>query len=252
MTPLLTSRSWDVISLIRNASQTEEIKEAGSKGPGKVEVVVSSLEDVKSQADAQKILDQTKPDYVIWSAGAGGKGGEERTYAIDRDAATHFISSSIATSSIKKFLMVSALSERRSRAPWWYDDDWALVQKMNTEYLPHYYKAKLVADELLTVQGIKRVEKDPEFQWIDLRPGGLSDEKGTGMIQLGKTRAKGMVTREAVADVAVRLLEREDTRGWFDLLGGTEKAEDAIQKVVEGKVDSIEGEDLSKMGTPLD
>lgn len=69
MTPLLVSRSWHVISVIRDPSQTNEILEAGKKGPGKVEVLVSSLEDVKSQADAKRVLDQAKPDYVVWSAG---------------------------------------------------------------------------------------------------------------------------------------------------------------------------------------
>lgn len=32
-------------------------------------MLVSSLEDVKSEKDAQKVLDETKPDYVVWSAG---------------------------------------------------------------------------------------------------------------------------------------------------------------------------------------
>jgi len=252
MTPLLTSRSWHVISVIRNPAQTKDILDAGSKGPGKVEVLVSSLEDVKSQSDAQKILDQTKPDYVIWSAGAGGQGGPERTYAIDRDAAIHFITASTSTPSITKFLMISALSERRARAPWWNDDSWALIQKMNTQILPHYYKAKLAADEALTLQSLKRIKTDEKFQYIDLRPGGLSDEKGVGKVQLGKIQTKGMVPRADVAEVAVRLLERGDARGWFDLLGGGEEVGGEVERVVGGGVDSMEGEDLSKMGSPLD
>lgn len=69
MTPKLVSRSWNVTSVVRNPEHKRDILEAGKNGPGKVDVLVASLEEVKSDADAQKILDQVKPDWVIWSAG---------------------------------------------------------------------------------------------------------------------------------------------------------------------------------------
>jgi nucleoside-diphosphate-sugar epimerase len=69
MTPKLVARSWNVTSVIRNPDQTKAILEAGKNGPGKVDVLVESLEDVKSTADAQRILDKAKPDWVVWSAG---------------------------------------------------------------------------------------------------------------------------------------------------------------------------------------
>lgn len=69
MTPLIVGRSWHLTSVIRNPDQKATILEAGKNGPGKVDVLVASLEDVKSEGDAQNILDQTKPDYVVWSAG---------------------------------------------------------------------------------------------------------------------------------------------------------------------------------------
>ena len=69
MTPKLVSRSWNVTSVIRNPDQKAEILEAGKKGPGKVDVLVESIEDVKSEGDAKRILDLVKPDWVIWSAG---------------------------------------------------------------------------------------------------------------------------------------------------------------------------------------
>jgi hypothetical protein len=143
--------------------------------------------------------------------------------------------------------MVSALSSRRTRASWWSDDSFAIVEKMNKEIIPHYYKAKLAADETLTVLGEERRKKDKDFQYIDFRPGGLSDEPATGKISLGKTAAKGMVTRGDVAEVGVKLLERDDTSGWFDLLSGNESVDEAINRVVKEGVNSIEGEDISTM-----
>lgn len=69
LTPKLVQRSWDVISVIRNPSQKAAILEAGKNGPGKIEVLVESLEDVKSEGDATKVLEKARPDWVVWSAG---------------------------------------------------------------------------------------------------------------------------------------------------------------------------------------
>ena len=69
LTPLLLKRSWNVTSVIRNPEQKEEILALGQGLEGKVEVLIESLDDVKSDQEAQKVLDQVKPDYVVWSAG---------------------------------------------------------------------------------------------------------------------------------------------------------------------------------------
>jgi hypothetical protein len=69
LTPKIVFRSWNLTSVIRNPDQKAAILEAGENGPGKVDVLVASIEDVKSDADAKKILDMVKPDWVVWSAG---------------------------------------------------------------------------------------------------------------------------------------------------------------------------------------
>ncbi|KAG9236747.1 hypothetical protein BJ875DRAFT_396543 [Amylocarpus encephaloides] len=246
MTRKILSRSWNLTSVIRDPSQTQSILDAGANQPGKLDVLVENIEDVKSVEDAKKVLEKAaggSVDWVVWSAGAGGRGGAERTNAIDRDACIHFIRASLARASITKFLLVSALSSRRSRAPWWNDEDWALVSKMNEQILPVYYKAKLAADEVLAVEGTGR----KGFGWISLRPGGLSDEEEGGRVQVGKTRARGMVSRGDVAEVGVRLLEREGVRGWFDLLGGEREVGEEVERVFKEGENSMEGEDLGIM-----
>jgi hypothetical protein len=69
LTLLLLSRSWRVTSVIRDPAQKADILEAGKSGPGKIDVLVESLEEVKSDGDAARVLENTKPDYVVWSAG---------------------------------------------------------------------------------------------------------------------------------------------------------------------------------------
>lgn len=69
LTPLLLNRAWNVTSVIRNPDHENEILALGKGRKGKLDVLISSLDDVKSATDAQKILDTVTPDYVVWSAG---------------------------------------------------------------------------------------------------------------------------------------------------------------------------------------
>jgi nucleoside-diphosphate-sugar epimerase len=69
LTPLLLARSWNVTSVVRNHDHEAEILKLVAGQPGKVSVLVSSLDDVKSVADAQSILDKVRPEVVVWAAG---------------------------------------------------------------------------------------------------------------------------------------------------------------------------------------
>ena len=173
--------------------------------------------------------------------GAGGKGGSTRTYAIDRDAAQHFIRASVHTPSITKFLMISYIGSRRNHPSWWSDDEWAGSQKTNSGALKHYHVAKLDADECLTALAKQRGDA---FAAIVLRPGSLTDDEPTGRVALGRTSAKGQVSRGDVAAVAAGLLGNEQARGWYDLLEGDEEVDEAVAKVVRDKVNCVEGEDV--------
>lgn len=79
LTPLLLKRSWTVTSVIRSKDQVPAIQKlADGQHQGRLNVLVESIEELKDQAGAQAILDKVKPDYVVFSAGAGGKGAPER------------------------------------------------------------------------------------------------------------------------------------------------------------------------------
>lgn len=207
-------------------------------------MLVSSIDDVRTQADAQTILNSTTPDYVVWSAGAGGKGGAERTFAVDRDACIAFARAAAATQSVSKFLVVSYIGSRRAKAPWWTDADWTATQEVNNGALKNYHLAKVAADEALTALGKKRGKG---FAAISLRPGTLSDEVEEGKIVIGKIGARGKVRRSDVARVTVELLERDVGSCWLDLLEGTEEIKEAVGKCVSEGVDCVEGEDVEAM-----
>ena len=91
---------------------------------------------------------------------------------------------------------------------------------------------KLEADECLTALAKRRVG---DFQAIVLRRGSLTDEKPTGRVTLGKTKARENVSRGDVADVAVRLLE------------GEERVAEAVERAEREGVDCVGEEDVDEM-----
>lgn len=164
-----------------------------------------------------------------------------QTFAVDRDAAIHFIRASANAPSVTRFLMVSYLASRRAKPTWWDDDAWRNAEDINHRILPTYYKAKIAADEVLYRESAAR---GPGFVGINLRPGTLTDGPA-GTVELGKTAtSKGNVTRESVATVAAALLGADGVRNaWIDLLDGKEDVDAATRRVVEQGVDAAEGEE---------
>lgn len=249
LTPMLLQRSWTVTSMIRNPDQVADLQKLseGVSGSGKLNVLVRSVEDVKSVADARSILDEVAADYVVWSAGAGGKGPAERTFTVDRDAASHFIRASAATPRVTKFLMVSFITSRLAKPAWWsdktFDEGMAAIKKA----LPKYYEAKIAADEVLYRESLARGDG---FAGICLRPGTLTDKPDSGKIALGKLPvASGDSSRETVANVIAHLLAKEDIKScWLDLIDGDEEdIATAVDRVVREGVDCAEGEPFAKI-----
>ena len=115
LTPLLLQKGWSVTSLIRKPEQENDILSLASKlpdtgtKPGTLDVLVDSLEAIQTEKDAKRVLAKVRPEIVIWSAGAGGKGGPEMTKKIDEISAKAFASAAVADqgSGVRKFLMVS-------------------------------------------------------------------------------------------------------------------------------------------------
>lgn len=167
-----------------------------------------------------------------------------QTYAIDRDAAIHFIRASAAAPSITRFLMVSYLASRRRKPSWWDDDAWASALEVNEKILPDYYKAKIAADEVLYEESARRGR---DFVGINLRPGTLTADPAGG-VELGKTgTSRGKSSREGVARVAAELLAVEGIRNsWVDMLDGQEEVGAAVERVVREGIDAAEGEDIYK------
>ncbi|GAO13189.1 uncharacterized protein UV8b_03598 [Ustilaginoidea virens] len=242
LTPLLLKRSWTVTSMIRAREQAPTIQKLGNGLPGKLNVLISSVAEVSSKDHAASILADVKPDYIAWSAGAGGKGGPEATFRIDRDAAIHFIRAAADLPSITRFLLVSYTGSRRASASWWPAGEWDEYDaKVNHGILATYYQAKLAADEAL----YETCQKSPTLVGICLRPATLTEETA-GKVELGKTaHVKGSVSRATVAATADALLASSGIKNsWLDLQDGDEDLHVAVKRVIKDGVDAAEGETI--------
>jgi len=170
--------------------------------------------------------------------GAGGKGGAERTKAVDEYAAKKFIRAALDAPSVKKFLMVSASCARRSPASDWDEEDVEQYKKA-WEAIPVYCEAKTNADEYLFEES--RKAHKGEWEDIHLRPGALTDEPGTGKVSLGRARQAGSITRDDVAAVAAELLQKGNAGGlWIDLIQGEDLIPTAVEKVVSQRITAKE------------
>ncbi|HEY8591065.1 MAG TPA: NAD(P)-binding oxidoreductase, partial [Naasia sp.] len=81
-----------------------------------------------------------------------------------------------------------------------------------------YVAAKRDADEALRASGL---------DWTILRPGGLTDDEGTGEVRIGPTVPRGSIPREDVAAVVAEVIEEERSIGrqWEVVAGDAPIAE---------------------------
>jgi nucleoside-diphosphate-sugar epimerase len=168
LTRRLAARGDAVISLIRNPSHGEEIRAIGG------EPVVCDLETASPDELAAAIVGS---DVVVSAAGAGPGSGPERKLTVDRDGAIKLLDAA-TTTDVRRYLMISSVGAENPP-----DDD---------DVFSVYLRAKADADRAL---------QDSDRDWTIVRPGPLTDERGTGHVNLSLEPRRGQVPREDVAAV---------------------------------------------------
>lgn len=230
LTSLLISKNHTVHSLIRNPAQSASITALGAKP------IVQSIEST-STADLIATIRSCSPDVIVWSAGAGG-GDPARTRAVDHEAAVRSFDAA-AAAGVKRYIMVSAIDtrDRAKTAPEWYNDEDKKASDGMWNAIPVYMEAKLAADRDLRTGNEKR-----GLEYTIVRPGKLSENKGTGKIKAGKIHFGGDVSREDVAAVIAACMEDKGTVELaFDLLGGDTPIAEAVGKIGKDRIDTFEG-----------
>jgi hypothetical protein len=78
LTQQLLRKSWTVTSLIRSQDQVSQINSLAAANKGNLNLLVRNLEHVYDISQARSILNEVKPDTVVWCAGAGGEARPDR------------------------------------------------------------------------------------------------------------------------------------------------------------------------------
>jgi nucleoside-diphosphate-sugar epimerase len=201
LTALLSARGEQVIGLIRNPDHVADVRARGA------DPVVCDLE----RATVGEIADAVAgADAVVFAAGAGPGSGGERKLTVDRDGAVKLLNATDANAT--PYVIVSSVGAENP--PPESDDDVFSV----------YLRAKAEADAAVMAS---------ERPWTVARPGGLTDDPGTGRIRLDTTPFRGRVTRDDVAEVLDGVLH--DPRAARRILyvnGGDEPIADALERVL--------------------
>ncbi|KDQ56023.1 hypothetical protein JAAARDRAFT_318144 [Jaapia argillacea MUCL 33604] len=214
----LIGPSNEVISLIRDPSHAAEITEASAKP------LLLSLEDAPV-ADLSVAFEGA--EVVYFSAGAGGKGGPERTRKVDYEGALKVFDAIEAVQGSKpRLILVSAVDVRDlNKVPDYYTEEDLAVSKRMWSAIPVYMQSKYDADKNL----IQRTA----FKWTILRPGGLNNNPGSGTASIGKTHITQSISRDDVAKCLALLLNREDAAGLaIDIVGGDDPIELALEATI--------------------
>ncbi|MEN3283927.1 MAG: hypothetical protein V7607_5067 [Solirubrobacteraceae bacterium] len=191
---LLSARGDTVRSLIRNPGHAAGVHATGA------EPVLADMEALDSLAELVE-----GADAVVFAAGAGPGSGPERKRTVDLGAAVKLLDAAQATGA-RRYLMVSSIG--------------AGDPSSGSGAMRPYLEAKAEADAALSASAL---------DWTIVRPGGLTDDPGTGMVQVGELERGGSVTRDDVAAVLAACLDEPRTvRKTFVLLQGDTPIAEAL------------------------
>ncbi|KAF7966905.1 hypothetical protein HWV62_36621 [Athelia sp. TMB] len=212
-----------VKSIIRTKEHEADIKAVSSQP------LLLSLED-SPVSDFTKAFEGA--DVIYFSAGAGGKGGSERTKKVDYEGAVKTFDAIEGVSGKKpRLVLVSAVDVRDpdGEFPSHYDDADKETSKRSWEVLGDYKRWKYEAD--------KNLFKRSTFPWTIVRPGTLTDDEGKGTAEIGKTHiSNSKISRQDVAQTLALLLDRDDAAGLaLDVIGGPTPILQALSAAIEKK-----------------
>ncbi|MBN7274045.1 NAD(P)H-binding protein [Ligilactobacillus pobuzihii] len=146
-------------------------------------------------------------DAIVFSAGSGGKTGDDMTMLVDLDGAVKSMQAA-ELAGVKRFVMVSAIfAEDRTK--------WVTIKP--------YYAAKFYADEWLRHR--------TSLNYTILEPGGLTFEKETGKVTTDVPQAGGSISRGDVAAAVTASLHDDSSIGKIiPLINGQTSVKTAINQ----------------------
>jgi uncharacterized protein YbjT (DUF2867 family) len=196
------------------------LAERGHRGRGMIrdESQVADLEAVGAHAVLCDLEhDDPTPhiggaEAIVFAAGAGPGSGAARKRTMDYGGAVKLIRTVQALGEPRRYVMVSSFGAHDPQG--------------GPEAMRPYLQAKADADQALRESGL---------DWTVIRPGGLTDEPGTGRVAVAPRLGDGgQVPRDDVALVILESLTTPSTIGQqFELLAGDVPVRRALAALAE-------------------
>ncbi|HET7414220.1 MAG TPA: SDR family oxidoreductase [Arthrobacter sp.] len=201
LTRQLAARGDEALNVFRNTDHGQDVLEAGGTP------LVFDLE----ASDADTLARNLKGfDAVVFAAGGGPDSGVERKKSVDRDGSV-LSAKAAEAAGVTRFVQISAISVEEP------------VAADASEQWKAYVEAKRDADDEL---------KTTSLDWTILRPGGLTDEAGSGKIQLAEKLERGQIPREDVAATIIAVLDEPGSAGKvWELVGGETPIAEAVRSL---------------------
>lgn len=196
--PLLVGRGHTPIALVRSESHRNRLEAMGA-AVRLLDIEHSTVGDFGAAFEGAHA--------VLFAAGGGPDGNLERKRTVDLEGSLKSIEGA-RRAGITRFVQVSAINV-----------DEPVADDANTVWRA-YVEAKRDADAAL---------RDSGLDWTIIRPGLLTDDAGTGLVELGRDVVRAEIPR---ADVAAVLAEVLDTGAGigaqWDLVSGDTPVADAV------------------------
>lgn len=189
------SNEHTAIAMVRKEEQRSKFEEQGAKTA--LVDLEGSIDDIAKAAE--------NAEAVVFTAGSGGHTGADKTMMIDLDGAIKSMEAA-KQAGVKRFVIVSAIGVHH-REKW-------------MSGAPYYSAAKHYADVWLKNSGL---------DYTIIRPGGLTNEEGTGKIKAAVDLERGSIPREDVASAIIASLKNDHTIGKaFDMTSGETPIDEAL------------------------
>ncbi|MGY1837904.1 MULTISPECIES: NAD(P)H-binding protein [unclassified Modestobacter] len=198
---LLSSRGDAVVGIVRNPDHRADLESDG------VDPAVLDLE----QATVDQVTDVVRgADAVVFAAGGGPGSGPDRKQTVDRGAAV-LLADAAERAGVRPYLLVSSMGVEQARG--------GTPEGMDPQFAA-YLQAKLAAEDDV----LPRAALDATI----VRPGGLTDEPGTGRVTLRREVEQGSVPRDDVAAVLAEILSAGAWGGVVELVSGDTPIAEAV------------------------
>ena len=191
---ILAERGDTPRGIVRNPDHVKDLEEIGAT-PIVLDIENKEIDDAVAGADA-----------VVFAAGAGPGSGPARKQTVDFDGAVKLVKAA-QSHDIRRYVIVSSINAD-------HPERWS-------EEMRPYFEAKAAADKHVVESGL---------DYTIVRPGGLTDDPGTGKVEVAQDADYGRIPRDDVALVLAECLVADNTIGKaFDLLSGDTPVADAVR-----------------------